>query len=241
MKVLFWNTQRLGGGSPDDKQQALLEAVLNLKEGMEVDICLFCEITSDVEAFALAKQVAVVRRDVRRNAAQLGYGCLDCDLSHRDLRIAEIPHYNDVFDEPIGYRGGGRFDAQSKRRVAFAGRVGNVPLYVYHANASYKSVELVRWIACALDERHKRFLLVGDFNCAPASLREALSDKLHLLVKDGGCTHIPSGARTAKSVLDYAVAKGCSITVEVLPADKIVRGTGWKRPPDHLPILVTVG
>lgn len=240
MKVLFWNTQRLGGGSPDDKQQAIREAVLKIKEDMEVDICLLCEITSDVEAFALVKQVAVAKRDVRRNAAQLGYGCLDRDFGHQDLRIAEIPHYNDVFDEPIGYRGGGRFEVQSKRRVASAGRIGNVPLYVYHANASSKSVELVKWVACALDERHRRFLLVGDFNCSPADLREALSDRLHLLVRDGGCTHIPSGARTAKSVLDYAVAKGCPITVEVPPANQIVRAIGWKRPPDHLPIVVTL-
>lgn len=204
-----------------------------------VDICLFCEITSDLmlSDITLSKQIAVTKRDRKKNSAQLGYGGIMADLSEPELTAFTVDRYTDLFEGNLTYRGGQDFLKQSKRKVAGIGQIGGNPLFMYHANSSYKSPALVRWVVGALDEAHDRFLLVGDFNCSPDDLRHHV-DWGDFRIADGGPTHNAKNVGGPTTTLDYAVAKGLNPAVTVLNDVDFFREAGLTEMPDHLPIIV---
>ena len=138
----------------------------------------------------------------------------------------------------LTYRGGQNFMQQSKRKVASIGQIGGNPLFMYHANSSYKSSALVRWVVAALDDAHDKFLLVGDFNCSPGELRDQL-DWGTFRVVDGGPTHNAKITTGPTTTLDFAIAKGLNPTVSVLNASNFFNEAGLPIP-DHLPILVEI-
>lgn len=240
MKVMFWNTQRLGGGSAEKK--TMIEAVVaHAIRNEGVDLSLFCELTSDLNLgdVTLSKQMAVAKRNKRQANAQLGYGCITADSAESDIEMVEIPRYTELFENGISYRGGNDFMAQSKRKVAGVGQVGTTPIFMYHANSSYKSTELVRWVVAGLDESHSKFLLVGDFNCSPGDLKGALNWG-SFNVADGGATHNAKNAGGPQTTLDFAVGKGVIPTVKVMNHVDFFKNAGLADMPDHLPILVSM-
>lgn len=204
-----------------------------------VDICLFCEITSNLTLsdVTLSKQVAVTKRDRRQNSAQLGYSGIMADHSEADLTSFEVDRYTDLFDGRLTYRGGQDFMKQSKRKVASIGQIGGNPLFMYHANSSYKSSAMVRWVVASLDDAHATFLLVGDFNCSPGELRNQI-DWGTFNIADGGPTHNAKTVGGPTTTLDYAVAKGLTPTVTVVNDVDFFREAGLTEMPDHLPIVV---
>lgn len=241
MKIMFWNTQRLGGGSTG-KSTMITSVVSHAMYDLGVEVCLFCEVTSEIKLddITLTKQLAVTKRNRRASSAQLGYGCISSSGSDSELVACEIPTYGEVFADPIGYRGGNAFSGQSKRKVAGCGKIGATPLFMYHANSSYKSTELVRWVVAALEEQNDEFLLVGDFNCSPEALHGAL-DWGQFHIASGGPTHNAKGDGGPKTTLDFAVGKGVVPTVEVLNKTSFFKDAGLLEMPDHLPIIVGVG
>ncbi len=238
MKVMFWNTQRLGKGS-QGKPTMVGSVIAHAIDDLKVDICLFCEITSDItiDDVTVTKQLAVTKRDRSKSSAQLGYGCVISDGSQGDLIEFQIPGYREVIGHNISYRGGDAFTKQSKRKVAECGEVGSIPLFMYHANASYKSTKLVQWIVNALDESYTRFLLVGDFNCSPQALGNAIGID-HIKIAEGGATHNVKSDGGPLTTLDYAVGKGINPTVSVLNKTEFFEQAGLSEMPDHLPIIV---
>lgn len=250
MKFLFWNAQRLGGGSPE-MRSAILEGVIAsafVDDGAAG--ALLCEVTSSttLSDAQINKQVSVRKRTVRGDSAQLGYAAIESDLGQMEMTQALISNYSGVFGTPVPKKGGNMFDKQSKRFVASIGEVGGTNVYVYHANASARAAFLVAWVAEDLRQQDNgNFVLMGDLNCEPAAVVNALTtqgaDATDFKIRDGGNTH---NAKTGPTkTYDYAIS-GAGVPLAVTVKD-ITRNlpphplTGRPDPADysdHLPILV---
>ena len=258
MRLLFWNVQRLGGGSPELKK-ALIEGVMAEVFKLDVEWVLLCEMTSDTEFgdVPIQKQLAVGKQTARKSTAQLGYSWIRNDLTVGDLQVQMIDPmqvYAPSGENVRLCKGGSYFHKLSKRNVVYVGQdqapVG-VNIFMYHANSSYKSPRLVTQVVstCVYDTigtGDLGFLLVGDLNCEPDTLLPWLDVNLEPEVRAtvdvtwGGPTH--NARDGATSVLDYCVhSRHLTCEVKTVPLDGVMQNVGRKNFPDHLPILVGIG
>jgi len=219
-KILFWNVKRWGDGSDTDRHKFREKYVQYLIEQHQPDIFLFCEITSSLtlksDNVELEKIGAVVKRDPKLRGAQLGYGALylNDDLLNDDGHIVyEIPHLLDKFSlsNHPAIKTSSQFDLISKRKVIQITDYGGVKLFLYHANASSRASDLVAWISYSLfrDKHIKNFVLIGDFNCEPATLKGKINELIpsidhKISIRNGKYkTHSDGG------IYDYVVYSGC--------------------------------
>ncbi|MCX2836365.1 hypothetical protein [Microbulbifer thermotolerans] len=246
MRLLFWNTQRLGKGSPELKyiytEGVLAEGFSNLG----VDIAVLCEVTSGltIGPSALDKQVVVAKRTRKRTQAQLGYAGLASDLTQIQMTPAPIRNYSIATSTGWLLKGGTKFDNQSKRRVAYLGQDRGVGphLFMYHANASGKAAALTSWVAKSCNEETAgRFLLVGDFNCSPIQLEATM--RINNITGPGIFWDKNLKTHNAKhhdmvNVYDYAICSGFYCEVKAIDTRGFIPREVMS---DHLPILVGIG
>ncbi|MCC4633306.1 MULTISPECIES: endonuclease/exonuclease/phosphatase family protein [Xanthomonas] len=250
MRILFWNVQRLGTGTPGSKQKIMEQVVAEAFHLHNAEFAVLCEVTSDLElgGVAINKQVVTAKRSAKGTKAQLGYAAIDDDLDESILMRFNPPSFRDVFGTSPWKKGGGEFTKQSKRHVACLGDLNGISLYVYHANASGKAAFLVGWVAEALHQLHNgSFVLMGDLNCEPAALilamQESGSDLNFFNVAFNGNTH--NAKIGVSKVYDYAVSgSNVATNVEVLNIAPAVANFSQSINPlddisDHCPIIVT--
>jgi hypothetical protein len=248
---MFWNAQRLGGGTPELRNAILEGVIASAFYDDDAEAALLCEVTSDVTLSdaQLDKQVVVARRTRRGSKAQLGYAGIESDLAQMEMERVEVSNYADVFGGPVPKKGGSVFARQSKRFVALAGTFSGVNLYVYHANASHRAAFLVAWVAEDLRQQDAgSFVLVGDLNCEPAALTLALqqqgADPADFNIRNGGTTHNAKSGLTR--IYDYAISgagvNGLAVAVKDirahLPLDPLTSLPDNRLSSDHLPILL---
>lgn len=245
MRLLFWNTQRLGSGSSQLKY-ALTEGVLALAfREYNVDMAVLCEVTSGltIGPSDIDKQVVVAKRTKKKTQSQLGYGGISSDLSQVDMTRAAIDDYVIVTASGRQLKGGTKFDKQSKRDVAYLGQDGNIGphLYMYHANASGKAAPMTTWVAkSCYEESDGGFLLVGDFNCSPALL-QATMDKNDVrgpgIFWDRTLNTHNAKHDDMVNIYDYAICSGFHCEVRAIDTRGIIPKESMS---DHLPILIGV-
>ncbi|HEU0077719.1 MAG TPA: hypothetical protein VFQ76_08745 [Longimicrobiaceae bacterium] len=251
MRILFWNVQRLGGGT-GELRSAILEGVIaSAFYDDNAEAAVLCEVTSGttLSNATIDKQITVAKRTTKGSKAQLGYAAIESDLSTMEMEQVLVSDYSDVFGTPVPKKGGNMFDKQSKRFVAFAGTVGGTNLYVYHANASARAPFLVAWVAEDLRQQDGgNFVLVGDLNCDPAAVVNALTSQganpAHFHVRNGGNTH--NAKKGVSKIYDYAICgvanNNLAVTVKNirphLPVNQLTNLPDDSLSSDHLPILV---
>ncbi|KAF0813139.1 hypothetical protein IGB42_02539 [Andreprevotia sp. IGB-42] len=243
----FWNLYRLGGGSGENKKIIIEGTLAQLFDSHNAECAFLCEVTGDVQLgdAAVGRQLYQATRRV----GQLAYSAFNDDMSAHDLEKADIENFSDVFGVASLKKGGSVFSKHSKRPVAYAGQVGGVHVYIYHANASAKSAFLCAWVAESLNQDCAgNFILAGDLNCNPMEFATWIQHCCHaggmattaFQTSSGGPTHNAKGG--LHSTYDWAIAGPAVGAVVVTPVDYggVVNGMGFDDDPrsDHLPIVV---
>jgi hypothetical protein len=229
MKILFWNVQRVGG-TTSEQRNLMFESVIAqfIRDGG--DMILLCEVTSD---FVLSgnqfEKVGVrPRRTDSLTRQQLGYAAFDRDLNNIPIQIEDITRFSVNFEDRITFRGGDSFSNQSNRYVI---KIGDENIFLYHSNASYKSQVLVPWVANHLSNSYSQFVLIGDLNVNPDEWRYEIPNTESVFA---GPTHGVS------NTYDYAVFRsGLNATVAKMDSRKFAIEAGISHS-DHLPIIVEV-
>lgn len=255
-KFIFWNTQRLGAGSGTEKGIVLESVLAQIFHDHDADAAFLCEVTSDT----VLGDATFSKSIHYKKKGSLGYSGISApDYDAVALERFPVPKFNEVFATTSHRKGGNEFTRQSKRMVVAAGNWGGVPIYLYHANASYRAAFVVSWVAAALHaEEEGDFLLVGDLNCEPSQFKSEIDvcareidPQFHKQFYRcyGGDTH---NARTGLSkTYDWAIAGGeVDPGVEVTAIDLTASLRALNLIPkngnpssvlsDHLPILVTI-
>ena len=249
----FWNLYRLGAGSHVNKK-TIVEAVLaQIFKEYEPECAFLCEVTSEVNLGDAYVGGLLCR--ATRTKGQLSYAGINVeDLEARDLVSAEIGDFQDVFGRPQFRKGGSNFSKQSKRPVAYGGQVGDVPVYIYHANASRKASFLTAWVAESLDIAHdEKFVLAGDLNCQPEEFQNMMDYCLdiahtrtggywqqHFNCCHDGYTHNANDQLTR--IYDWAITgkKVLGIKVTAINYNNEFNQMGMTgATSDHLPIVVS--
>ncbi|WP_234712359.1 hypothetical protein, partial [Xanthomonas perforans] len=67
MRILFWNVQRLGTGTPGSKQKIMEQVVAEAFHLHNAEFAVLCEVTSDLElgGVAINKQVVTAKRTAK--------------------------------------------------------------------------------------------------------------------------------------------------------------------------------
>lgn len=249
MNILFWNTYRLGAGSDAVKKSTIETVVRRLRSDYCVQQVVCCEITSDFDfchSFSSTRSIDIpvdkqAFRHVQRRtarAAQLGYAAFSTEGHARswcsmDIDNHAIGSYGATFGHAPAFAGGGIFTNHSRRLVGKVDSRFPIPIYVYHANASDKSEDLVPWVLNDLVENSPGgFILTGDFNCEPWNLTD-IPAGVHW--GTGGPTH--NAFHGLYSTYDYAFFYHCQ--GEVMAFDYRAQ-YGIDYVSDHLPILIRV-
>jgi hypothetical protein len=250
----FWNTQRLGGSSPEEKRQ-LFEGIIAqiMHNAHDFQYFALCEVTGVVQIGDVNVEKALLKASVK--PGQLAYEVIDADLANSPIEAADIDNFNEIFGIPSFVKGGNAFNRQSKRPVAGISRTQQgTPIFIYHANASARSAFLVNWVAAALaKECEDNFILAGDLNCEPAdfqSMHTAIQHQMQLrgsgvvlpnfTLSSGGQTH-NAKAGLAK-IYDWAVSgsKTGEVKVQVVNYMTAIHEINWgQHASDHLPIVIT--
>jgi hypothetical protein len=260
MKILFWNVQRLGSGTPTRRKEVFEAVFAEAVVVRDVEYALFCEISASLIASdgnTINKQLMMAKRTKKKSSGQLGYAGLTADMTELPLVKADLPSHDEVFGMPSWRKGGNYFDRISKRMVGHVGKLGGRDIYCYHANASALGGMLVAWAAAHLHQKHKgKFVLLGDLNAEPGNVQTQLQwrkiDPGHFVCATGGSTH---NAKTdLKTTYDYAIGgNGHDLQVTALNIRDTVReftrtqngvndgnldSTTNENMSDHLPIIV---
>lgn len=244
MRILFWNTQRLGDGTSGDKA-VLAEGVLAAAFNDGADLAVLCEVTSSTTLgdAEIDKTLMVARRG-RKQQSQLGYATLTPEYSQVDCSSFQPPPFEEVFRFSAYRKGGSAFVKHTKRHVACLESVGDVDVYVYHANASAKAAYLVAWVLEALRQIGRRFVLFGDLNCEPADLvgyiqynhthGTNVGSQNDFTIAFGAATH--NAKKGATKVYDYAIGGNkTAVTVTAMNTSGVMSQDAMS---DHLPIFV---
>ncbi|MFC0154120.1 hypothetical protein ACFFJ4_10990 [Xanthomonas dyei] len=246
MKILFWNTLRLGSGTTGEKA-VLAEGVIAEAFNEGAEFAVLCEVTSDTTLgdASIDKALVMARRGKKKQSSQLGYAALDNEFTAAACVAYQPPPFADVFGFSAYRKGGNAFANHSKRYVARLEGGGDVDCYVYHANASTKAAYLVAWIVEALRQTKRRFILFGDLNCEPAVLIDYIRyNHQHgndvgapedFIVAFSGPTH--NARNGATKVYDYAIAANkTAVTVDSMNIAGVMSRAAMS---DHLPIYIT--
>jgi hypothetical protein len=244
----FWNLYRLGGSSSEEKKFIIEGALAQIFNDHAAECAFLCEVTGDVQlgGAAVGKQLYAATR----KTGQLAYAAFNDDMTAHDLEKADIIDFVDVFGGDPIKKGGKLFSKQSKRPVAYAGDVGGVHIFIYHANASAKSAFLTAWVAESLNiDTQGNFVLAGDLNCEPLEFdtwmhhcTDGSNHHTNFQRASGGLTH---NAKTGLAkTYDWAIAgPQVNHVVTVTPVDygATIGGMGFTTDPrsDHLPIVVS--
>src|SRR5690606_38610862 len=99
MKFLFWNVQRRGSATPEKRGEIIQGVIAEAFDVHHVDCALLCEVSGSTSlgGVSLSKQVAVVRRATKTQAAQLGYASIASDLNEITLEKFPLPKFTEVF------------------------------------------------------------------------------------------------------------------------------------------------
>jgi hypothetical protein len=241
--LLFWNPLRLGQSTLGDRQTIMEGVLAEAFKSYHAEMAVLCEITGTTSLgdAPIRKQIFKRKRTRRQTSAQLGYAAIRSNLTTVETMTKLIlDSYKETFGSPIRYRGGNSFTAQSKRDPAYVTTVAGTAVYVFHSNSSYKGAALTAWVAMNIGDED--FVLVGDFNCEPAALRNELGiDRNSFNIQDGGHTH-NARHRFLTRTYDYAIAPhDKAIDVHSFDIRGIVEEMTGDRGDvsDHLPIVVT--
>ena len=206
-KITFWNLQRMGAGTDNDRRQAILTTI----ESLEPDVQLYCELTTASE-FPLQQNLTYRRQAVR----QLCYAALDKEA---DITLTRVTPTATAAYRNAGFAGGNNFTKLASRALAYVDVFDGVSVYLFHAPASNDRAQMVMsFIATALDEHPDPWLVLGDFNIEPAELKNVSARGIDidpLIHNSGNATF----ARDAKrKEYDYALAsRGMNVTVKSDP------------------------
>ena len=188
----FWNVERLGGGSSEDKRMIIESVIAEIHRVSPVSFVGLCEVTSDVRLgeAPVSRQVYRAKRTQDQERYQLAYSAFDTpNMSAVDLEIKSIMDFRDLFVEGRDFAvpgggvirgvgrarvpGGGKtvFVSHSARPVADAGELNGTRVFLYHADSGGGNPPqrgfLAAWVAASLDlEYGGNFVLAGDLNCA---------------------------------------------------------------------------
>ncbi|MCC4603526.1 hypothetical protein [Xanthomonas campestris] len=126
MKILFWNTLRLGSGTTGDKA-VLAEGVLAEAFNVGAEFAVLCEVTSKATLgdALIDKALVMARRGKKKQSSQLGYAAVDNELSAAAGSAYEPPSFHDVFGFSAYKKGGCSFAKHTKRHVARLDDVGD--------------------------------------------------------------------------------------------------------------------
>ncbi len=202
MKVGFWNVQRLGGSSPEEKKSLVANVIDKFFDELDVELMVLCEITSDTvvnssseNEHKIEKIVHRPRRTNRRTSSALGYTLITKEGLDATAWKFEVPSFTDIFDQPNHRKGGSDYYNKGKRHVLTLSHYEEGwDLYFYHANAisGGGSKHAVAWIAEALRLENSDkagnvlhpFVLIGDLNCHPTELRLCINELADIVGKD---------------------------------------------------------
>lgn len=160
MKLVFWNVQRLGGGTPQARRQVIEDLVA---KRVKPDYAIFCELLQNID-FPTPYNLTYRRENPR----QLCYGCIDTNGNSYQLK-SYTPSATDDYKK-AGFKGGNDFKQLADRSVAYFAKVGGVDVYAIHAPAGKGSAQkAMSFVACDLNQSfvNKPWLLLGDFNVEP--------------------------------------------------------------------------
>jgi endonuclease/exonuclease/phosphatase family metal-dependent hydrolase len=221
-RIVFWNVQRLGAGTPQARQEALHQ--IRNWNGIP-DVYLFCELVS-----TCPRPLAQDLNYRRLTHAQLCYGAMN--HNYQDIQLtAVVPRLATSYKGSS--KGGNDFKLLADRALAQVGTYGGVDVYLIHAPASNKARKVMSFIACSMDEHHPgNWLVVGDFNVEPDVLASApvRIDVGSYIRRSGVATH---RSATPKE-LDYALSNMRASRVQVQAAHPSL----WQQFSDHAPIQV---
>ncbi|WP_160139804.1 endonuclease/exonuclease/phosphatase family protein [Chryseobacterium sp. c4a] len=160
MRILFWNVQRLGWTSDDNRRSI----IGNVFYSQAPDIMLLCELTT-------ASQTPQAQNITYRlqNSSQLCYGATNNDGSLIQLTRINPP----VGAGYPGRPGGNNFANLVDRALAYAGIHNNYHIYVFHAPAYFIGAErAATFLTYALNALHagQNWLVIGDHNVEPYKL-----------------------------------------------------------------------
>lgn len=163
MKILFWNVQRLGHGTPQERKDAFTYLY---EKRVKPDLALFCEL---LPGGGFPKPNNLTYR--RESIYQLCYGCLDENFA--DVPLASYTPDSTAEYQQAAFKGGNYFPNLVDRSVGYLGNHGGVEMYVFHAPATSGSARrAMSFLACDLDLKHglHPWLVIGDFNVEPDRL-----------------------------------------------------------------------
>ncbi|MGJ4788451.1 hypothetical protein [Leptospira koniambonensis] len=227
MKLMFWNTQRLGQSTDDASVKLIQDTIAKYKP----DLHILCELTTSATAFT--PQNLNYRRP---NDFQLCYSYYDARVGKSINLIKIVPESTDDYKEAL-FKGGNDFTRIADRALAYAGRVGGVHLYALHAPASGNALKAASFVACHLNESHQEdpWILIGDLNVTPDTLKESkVGIDLNSLILDPGIpTHIKG------KTLDYALSNIDIRKDKDKRSIQIGVGDLNKDASDHAPIILT--
>lgn len=217
MKILFWNTQRLGGKSDKDR----ISVLHGLVDGEKADVNLYCELTQQCDA------PSPINLNYRtKNKYQLCYGARNAK-GDMPITIANIEITDDY--ALAKYKGGKAFKKITSRCVGSVGTQGDVEVFFFHAPASHNAIKAVSFAACSLNKRFgdEPWMLIGDLNVEPDELAKAKVgiDLSGLIKRSGRATH------SKGKELDYALTNITALTVKRV--DVVLETAGS----DHYPIV----
>jgi hypothetical protein len=202
MKVGFWNVQRLGDGTSEEKKRIVADVIDKFFDELDVELFVLCEVMSDTVVSSILGNEHEVeklehrpRRSKKRTSAALGYSLITTEGLDVTARKFEVPTFSELFGQPNHRKGSADFYLKSKRHIlTLSHYMAGWDLYFYHANAESLggSRHKVAWAAEALrhansnanDEVVRPFVLIGDLNCQPTELRNCMGELQDIVDKD---------------------------------------------------------
>ncbi len=161
MRILFWNVQRLGA-TTDDNRRTIIG---NVFYSVAPDLILLCELTT---ASGTPQAQNITYR--RQNPFQLCYGAVDSGGGNIGLTRVNPPAGPGYAGQ---FAGGNDFSDLVDRALAYVGFNNNYHIYVFHAPANqFEAKRAATFLTYALNAHHAgaNWLVIGDQNIEPADL-----------------------------------------------------------------------
>jgi hypothetical protein len=249
MRICFLNTQRLGGGTYDIRRRRLITQAK--KDGSP--LMLLCELTGGC-TFPLPYNLTYRRHGTR----QLRYGAAwqgTTTLPIHRINPAVGPAYTNPLNNKPFYPGGRNFRTLADRAVGQvippatvgaqwpgpAGGLGGVDIYVFHAPASAKALNVIAFLACSFEAAYgpgaaaglaPYYLVVGDMNVQPQTLLASPvfgnGATAARVVSSGGWTFYSRDRATGPTnpkEYDYAISNIPGLTVATRRSSKRIAGS----------------
>ena len=223
--ISFWNLQRFGGTTEQQRKTAIRLTIDPFKPDLE----LYAELTpkaTDLEPQNITHK--------RKNTSQLCYAAQD--NAHKRVKLDKAEPQSTPEYRKLAIKGGNNFMRMRgvNRGLASAGSWNGVDVYTFHAPASKRATAAMLFVAFHLASKPgTKWLVVGDFNVTPDVLQPLCAGKgINVVTPERGrFTHFTRRSKTS-STLDYVLTNLPNVKVTAFLLKE------WLGISDHSPIIV---